>query len=91
MALIRDGWAERSLYAAVGEAAPASDYAKPGGGGGGGRRAPRVRLGEVGPRAAGAILAAMSSDRLSELEARRHLRLDGSELAELASEIGRPA
>ena len=91
MALIRDGWAERSLYAAVEETVPASDYAKPGGGGGGGRRAPRVRLGEVGPRAAGAILAAMSSDRLSELEARRHLRLDGSELAELASEIGRPA
>ena len=91
MALIRDGWAERSLYAAVEEAAPASDYAKPGGGGGGGRRAPRGRLSEVGPRAAGAILAAMSRDRLGELEARRHLRLDGSELAELASELGRPA
>lgn len=88
MALIRDGLADGSLYAAVEEAAPTSDYDKPGGGPGGGRRAPRARLSEVGPRAARAVLAAMSDDRLTELDARRYLRLDGSELAELGSEIG---
>ena len=85
--LIDAGLAGTALYAEVEEAAPTADYDRPGFGRGG-QAAPKRRLREVGPLAAGTVLAAMSSDRLSELDARRYLRLNGAELAELASEIG---
>ncbi len=86
--LIRAGLAGDDLYEEVERNAPLADFDK-----GFGRartppRAPKRRLLEVGPRAAGSVLAAMSRDHLSELDARRYLRLNGAELAELASEIG---
>ena len=88
LGLIDAGLADSGLYAEVEEAAPTADYDKPPGFGGGGQAAPKQRLREVGPLAAGTVLAAMSSDRLSELDARRYLRLNGAELAELASDVG---
>ena len=88
MALVRDGLAERSLYSIVEEAAPVSDYEKPQGRAKGGRRTPTIRLREYGPRAANTVLDAVSSGQLGELEARRHLRLNGAELLELAAAIG---
>lgn len=84
-ALIRAGLAEPRLYGEVEGEAPTSDYDKEGFGRGG-RRAPRLRLLEVGPRAAGMVLGAFEDRRLSELEARRYLRLDGTELSALMSE-----
>ena len=86
-ALIRAGLAEPRLYGEVDSEAPTSDYDKEGFGRGG-QRAPRRRLLEVGPRAAGMVLGALENRRLSELEARRYLRLDGAELAALRSEAG---
>ena len=86
VALIRAELADDWLYGEVEQGAPTGDYDK-GFARGGGQRAPRLRLREVGPRAARVVLSAMDGDRLSELEARRYLRLDGTELAELAAEI----
>ena len=86
-ALIRAGLAEPRLYGEVDSEAPTSDYDKEGFGRGG-QRAPRRRLLEAGPRAAGMVLGALENRRLSELEARRYLRLDGAELAALRSEAG---
>lgn len=86
-ALIRAGLAEPPLYGEVEGEAPTSDYDK-GFGRGGGQRAPRRRLLEVGPRAARTVLGALEDRRLSELEARRYLRLDGAELSALMSEAG---
>ena len=87
VALIRSGLADDTLYADVEEAAPTADFDK-GFGRGGGSRAPKRRLNEVGPRAAKVVLRALSENRLNELDARRHLRLDGTEIGELADEIG---
>lgn len=87
VALTRAGLAEDGLYEEVVQKAPTGDYDK-GFARGGGQRAPRRRLREIGPRAARAVLSAMDGDRLSELEVRRYLRLDGAEIAELAAEIG---
>ena len=87
-ALIRAGLADPRLYGEVDSEAPTSDYDKEGFGRRGGQRAPRLRLLEVGPRAAGTVLGALEDRRLSELEARRYLRLDGAELAALRSEAG---
>jgi Zn-dependent peptidase ImmA (M78 family) len=63
------------------------DTDKPaGGGGGGGRPRARLRLAEVGVVGARAISQALAEDRVSELAARRVLKLDGQELVELAAE-----
>ena len=91
VALIRAGLADSTLYSDVEEGAPAADLEKGFGRSPQPRRAPIQRLTEVGPRAARTVLAAMAGDRLNELEARRYLRLDGTELAELASEMGGPS
>ena len=88
MALIRSGLGEADLYEDIEERAPAADFEKGFGRSREPRRAPRQRFTEVGPRAASSVLAAVQSGRLSELDARRHLRLDGPELADLANEIG---
>jgi Zn-dependent peptidase ImmA (M78 family)/transcriptional regulator with XRE-family HTH domain len=90
VALIRSGLAADTLYADVEEAAPTADFDK-GFGRAGSQRAPKRRLNEVGPRAAMAVLRALSDHRLNELEARRYLRLDGAEIVELADEIGTSA
>ena len=87
VALIGSGLADSRLYEEVEQEAPTSDYEK-GFARGRGQRAPQRRLGEVGPRAAAAILSALSGDRLTEREARQYLRLDGAELSELAEELG---
>ncbi len=63
------------------------DTDKPnGGGGGGGRPRAKLRLAEIGSVGARAITQALAEDRVSELAARRILRLDGQELLELATE-----
>ena len=63
------------------------DTDKPnGGGGGGGRPRAKLRLAEVGIVGARAISQALAEDRISELAARRVLKLDGQELLELATE-----
>ena len=87
VALIRAGLADDTLYGDVVMAAPTADFDKrptrgrsP--------KAPKRRLNEVGPRAARVVLTALSENRLNELDARRHLRLDGAEIGELADEIG---
>lgn len=56
------------------------------GGGGGGRPRAKLRLAEVGTVGARAISQALAEDRISELAARRVLKLDGQELLELATE-----
>ena len=87
VALIRAGLAGDELYEEVEREAPTADFDK-GFGRGGGQRAPRRRLGEVGPLAAKAVLAALADHRLNERDARRYLRLDGAEIADLSREIG---
>lgn len=87
VALIRAGLAGSDLYEEIERKAPTADFDK-GFGRGGGQRAPRRRLGEVGPLAARAVLAALADQRLNERDARRYLRLDGAEIADLGREIG---
>ena len=87
VALIRAGLSGDYLYDEVEEKAPTGDFDK-GFGRGVGQRAPRRRLGEVGPLAANAVLSALADHRLTERDARRYLRLDGAEIADLTRELG---
>ena len=87
VALIRAGLSGDYLYDEVEEKAPTGDFDK-GFGRGVAQRAPRRRLGEVGPLAANAVLSALADHRLTERDARRYLRLDGAEIADLTREIG---
>ncbi len=75
-----------ALFAEVEARAGQRDYEK---GGGGGRRRPQIRLQEVGSVGARTIADAVSAQRISELTARRVLRLDGYELSEMAGMVGR--
>lgn len=54
--------------------------------GGGGRPRAKLRLAEIGTVGARAISQALAEDRISELAARRVLKLDGQELLDLAAE-----
>ena len=74
------------LYERVDIAFPVDTEKPKGGGGGGGRPRAKLRLAEVGTVGARAISQALAEDRISELAARRVLKLDGQELLELASE-----
>ncbi len=75
------------LFAFIDQQAQSADYEKRGGGGGGGQPRPVQRLREIGTVAARIVTDAVAADRLSELTARRALRLDGYELDVLASEV----
>ena len=74
-----------NLHEVVEAKAPNIDYEMPQVVRGGSQKAPRRRLGETGRTASRALLDALADDRISELEARRVLKLDGYELSELAS------
>ena len=88
VSLIDAGFAPNDLYEEVERNAPLVDFDKGFGRTRNPTRAPKRRLTEVGTRAASTVIEAVSRERLSELEARRYLRLSGHELAELANEIG---
>ncbi len=74
------------LYAAVEQQAPLSDRADSNRGGGGMTR-PQRRLRETGTLAARAVTEAVADGRMSERSARRLLRLDGTELAQLSAAV----
>ena len=70
----------RDLYVSIRQPIRRADTDKPRRGGGGGQRRPERRLGEVGLVASKAVVNAVESGEIGELEARRALNLDGYEL-----------
>ena len=89
VALIQAKLAPPSLYGEVQSRAPwLGDFEKGRSFGTGGRIAPIQRLQEIGPRSARTVLDAMAEDRITELDARNYLRLDGAHLYVLAGEVG---
>lgn len=73
------------LYRVVEQEAPLQDHAKQGGGRGGGQPRSARRLRESGRVAAQVLVEALAEDRISELEARRILKLDGEELSQFST------
>ncbi len=73
------------LYRMVEQEAPLQDHAKQSGGRGGGQPRSARRLRESGRVAAQVLVQALAEDRISELEARRILKLDGEELSQLST------
>ncbi len=76
--------APKGLYAVVSEGAPVADYPERRKGGGG-QSAAEMRLGQLGRPTARRIVDAVRSERLSERDAREHLRLGGIGFRDLAS------
>ncbi len=72
------------LYAVVLQRAPVADHPKPRKAGGG-QTAAEVRIGQLGRATARRIIDAVRSERLSERDARDHLRLGGIGLRDLAT------
>ena len=70
----------RELYSSIRQPIRKADTDKPRRRGGGGQRRPERRFGEVGLVASKAVVDAMESGEIGELEARRALNLDGYEL-----------
>ena len=87
LALIRTELGDEKDYALVERERPIADTDKPLAFGRGGMSRSRLRAREVGRVAVGAITDAIRSGRMSELAARRVLRLDGYELDEMADAI----
>lgn len=83
LALIRSGLGSEGDYALVERERPVTDTGKPMAFGRGGMSRAHRRAREVGRVAVGAITDAIRSGRISELAARRVLRLDGYELVEM--------
>ena len=75
------------LFERIDRAFPTDPDRPSAGGGGGGRPRARLRLAEVGAVGARTISQALAEDKISELAARRVLKLDGQELIELAAEV----
>ena len=73
------------LYRMVEQEAPLQNHAKQSGGRGGGQPRSARRLRESGRVAAQVLVEALAEDRISELEARRILKLDGEELSQLST------
>lgn len=73
------------LYRIVEQEAPLQDHAKQSGGRGGGQPRSARRLRESGRVAAQVLVEALAEDRISELEARRVLKLDGEELSQFST------
>lgn len=90
VAMIRAGLLGQDSYGEIELAAPVSDIETPIIPGRGGQRAPARRLSELGPWASGLILKSLNDNKITELEARRYLKLDGNEIGELADAIGMP-
>ena len=78
------------LYRIVEAEAPFQDHEKQGGGRGGGQPRAARRLRESGRVASQVLVDALAEDRISELEARRILKLDGEELSQLSTLIREP-
>lgn len=87
LALIRSELGSERDYALVERERPIADTDKPPAFGGGGMSRAHLRAREVGRVAVGAITDAIRSGRMSELAARRVLRLDGYEIAEMADAV----
>ena len=87
VALIRSGVGDESDYALVQSRAPTGDTEKPQGFGRGSTRRAQRRLREIGVRAAQVVSSALESGEIPELAARRVLRLDGHELAEMSDAV----
>ena len=88
VAMIRANILSHEAYAEVEEQAPVLDYQKhiiPSSRGG--PKAPQARLSEFGAASSRAILRAVENDLLTERDARRYLRLDGAEVADLADAL----
>ncbi len=77
--------AVEGAYALVETEWPHIDREKKGGGGGGGQTAPKKRTHEYGGLVVGAIIRALNSGRINEMEASDHLRLDRTCLPEITS------
>ena len=91
IALIRDGLVSREVYDEIEELAPVLDKEKGfARGRAGGRKAPEQRLGEMGKKTAGLVLTALSSELLTERDARDYLRLDGPEIDDLTAAVEAP-
>lgn len=88
IALIHAGVLTPAAYDAVEEAAPYADVEKGFARSNGGQHAPARRLSELGVRTTKVVLEALYAERLTERDVRRHLRLDGSELSDLAAAVG---
>lgn len=73
------------LYGMVEQEAPLQDHTTQSGGRGGGQPRSARRLRESGRVAAQVLVEALAEDRISELEARRILKLDGEELSQLST------
>lgn len=73
------------LYGMVEQEAPLQDHTKQSSGRGGGQPRSARRLRESGRVAAQVLVEALAEDRISELEARRILKLDGEELSQLST------
>lgn len=87
LALIRSELGSEDDYALVERERPVTDTDKPMAFGRGGMSRAHRRAREVGRVAVGAITDAIRSGRISELAARRVLRIDGYELAEMADAL----
>lgn len=73
------------LYEMVEQEAPLQDHTTQSSGRGGGQPRSARRLRESGRVAAQVLVEALAEDRISELEARRILKLDGEELSQLST------
>lgn len=87
LALIRSELGDEKDYALVERERPIADTDKPPAFSRGGMSRTHLRAREVGRVAAGAITDAIRSGQISELAARRVLRLDGYELDEMADAL----
>lgn len=87
LALTRAESGVGDLYRIIEEEVPFRDHEKPRRGGGVGLPRYRRRLSEVGRIASRSLVDALAEDRISELEARRILKLDGGELSQLSTLI----
>jgi Zn-dependent peptidase ImmA (M78 family) len=86
IALIRLGAIAPSVYDEVAQQARISDREK-GFARGRGQKAPERRRSELGVRTLSLVFDAMKANALSERDARDYLRLDGTEIDELASQF----
>ena len=88
VAMIRAGMLEPGSYNDIELAAPVSDAERGFAPGQGGQRAPERRLGEFGRWSSRLILRSLNDNLITEVDARRYLRLDGDEIGDLADAVG---
>ncbi len=77
----------RGIYAQVDAATPWRDHPSRSGGGGGATR-PQIRVRQLGHRAVATFLQAFADRRISEIEIRRKLGIEGPEIDAAAIQVG---